>query len=111
MSCQSAFQLLFHWQAALTVFAGGKQSQIPAGVGIIDPEETKNSKGQPYIREGKCFYWLHTHAPDGVIHIESPVRRGAFPPGLLSLGGPPPPPHPARPPAGRRPPLLPLHGR
>lgn len=76
ISCQSHFRLLFHWHAALTVFASGKQAQIPAGIGIIDPKETTNSKGQPYIQEGKCFYWLHTHAPDGVIHIESPVQRG-----------------------------------
>ncbi len=76
ISCQSNFHLLFHWHAALTIFASGKQSQIPAGVGIIGPKETRNSKGLPYIEEGKCFYWLHTHAPDGVIHIESPVQRG-----------------------------------
>ena len=46
ISCQSDFHLLFHWHAALTVFASGKQSQIPAGVGIIDQKETRNSKGQ-----------------------------------------------------------------
>ena len=76
ISCQSNFHLLFHWHAALTVFANGRQSQVPAGIGIIAPKEARNSKGQPYIEEGKCFYWLHTHAPDGVIHIESPVQRG-----------------------------------
>jgi hypothetical protein len=76
ISCQSGFRLLFHWHAALTVFVNGNQSQIPAGVGIVEPKETRNSKGQSYIQEGKCFYWLHTHALDGVIHIESPVRRG-----------------------------------
>jgi hypothetical protein len=76
ISCQSNFRLLFHWHAALTVFANGKQSQVPAGIGIVGPQEAKNPKGQPYIKEGKCFYWLHTHAPDGVIHIESPVHRG-----------------------------------
>lgn len=76
INCQSNFHLLFHWHAALTIFVNGKQTQIPAGVGIIAPKATKNSKGQPYIQEGKCFYWLHTHAPDGVIHIESPVQRG-----------------------------------
>jgi hypothetical protein len=76
ISCQSGFRLLFHWHVALTVFVNGNQRQIPAGVGIIEPKETRNSKGQSYIQEGKCFYWLHTHAPDGVIHIESPVRRG-----------------------------------
>ncbi len=24
---------------------------------------------------GGCFYWLHTHTEDGIIHIESPVQR------------------------------------
>jgi hypothetical protein len=23
----------------------------------------------------RCYYWLHTHASDGVIHIESPTAR------------------------------------
>ncbi len=27
----------------------------------------------PFIDSGNCFYWLHTHAADGIIHIESPV--------------------------------------
>jgi hypothetical protein len=22
-----------------------------------------------------CLFWMHTHRPDGVIHIESPVQR------------------------------------
>jgi hypothetical protein len=29
----------------------------------------------PFIAAGTCFYWLHTHAADGIIHIESPVQR------------------------------------
>lgn len=24
---------------------------------------------------GSCFTWLHTHAADGIVHIESPVDR------------------------------------
>lgn len=28
-----------------------------------------------FISAGTCFYWLHTHAADGIIHIESPVQR------------------------------------
>ena len=24
---------------------------------------------------GTCYYWLHTHAADGIIHTESPVRH------------------------------------
>ena len=29
----------------------------------------------PVAAGGQCIYWLHTHAPDGVIHIESPTQR------------------------------------
>jgi hypothetical protein len=24
---------------------------------------------------GACLYWIHTHSADGMVHIESPVRR------------------------------------
>ena len=30
---------------------------------------------RPFVGSGACFSWLHTHAPDGIIHIESPVKR------------------------------------
>jgi len=75
ISCDAHEHLLFHLHAHLTIFVNGVQRQIPAGVGIPGAKETKNSKGQPYINEGTCFYWLHTHAPDGIIHIETPVDR------------------------------------
>jgi hypothetical protein len=26
--------------------------------------------GRPLVAQ--CFYWIHTHTPDGIIHIESP---------------------------------------
>ena len=29
----------------------------------------------PVASGGQCIYWLHTHAPDGVIHVESPTQR------------------------------------
>jgi hypothetical protein len=29
----------------------------------------------PIAQGGQCIYWLHTHAPDGVIHVESPTER------------------------------------
>lgn len=29
-----------------------------------------NDVGRPIV--GQCLYWLHTHTPDGIIHIESP---------------------------------------
>ncbi len=24
---------------------------------------------------GGCFYWLHTHVADGIVHIESPTQQ------------------------------------
>jgi hypothetical protein len=35
---------------------------------------TQTSAGA-YVEQGSCFYYLHTHAADGTIHIESPVQR------------------------------------
>jgi hypothetical protein len=29
----------------------------------------------PFYGAQQCYYWLHTHASDGVIHIESPTAR------------------------------------
>ena len=59
IQCQSSEQSLFHIHAHLTVFVNGSSRQIPQGIGV----------------PGSCLYWLHTHAPDGIIHIESPVTR------------------------------------
>lgn len=57
--CQNSEQTIFHIHAHLTVFVNGSPRQIPADIGIA----------------GTCLYWLHTHAADGVIHIESPIHR------------------------------------
>jgi hypothetical protein len=59
IQCQSGEQTLFHIHAHLAIFVDGSPRQIPQGVGI----------------PGSCLYWLHTHAPDGIIHVESPVQR------------------------------------
>jgi len=36
------------------------------------PRQVQNTANGPFVAAGACFYWLHTHTPDGVIHIESP---------------------------------------
>jgi hypothetical protein len=72
--CQNSEQTLFHIHAHLTIFVNGAQRQVPAGVGI--PGSTvQNSANGPVASGGSCLYWLHTHAPDGIIHVESPVHR------------------------------------
>ena len=74
ISCQTSEQTLFHIHAHLTVFVNGSARQIPAAVGIPGAQATNTPNG-PFIETGTCFYWLHTHAADGIIHIESPVQR------------------------------------
>ncbi len=74
ISCQSSEQTIFHIHAHLTVFVHGSPRQIPAAIGIPGGQAQNTPQG-PFISTGTCFYWLHTHAADGIIHIESPVRR------------------------------------
>ncbi len=74
ISCQTAEQTLFHIHAHLTVFVNGSARQIPAAIGIPGAQAEQTPEG-PFIASGTCFYWLHTHAADGIIHIESPVQR------------------------------------
>jgi hypothetical protein len=74
ISCQTSEQTLFHIHAHLTVFVNGTARQVPAAIGIPGAQAQATAAG-PFIEQGKCFYWLHTHAADGIIHIESPVQR------------------------------------
>jgi hypothetical protein len=36
------------------------------GRAVTIPEDV----GRPLV--GQCYYWIHTHTPDGIIHVESP---------------------------------------
>jgi hypothetical protein len=74
IQCQGGEQVAFHIHARLTIFVDGKAEKVPYGVGIADPQ-IEPGIGVPFVASGACFSWLHTHAADGIIHIESPVRR------------------------------------
>ena len=74
ISCDTTEQLVYHIHAHLTVFVNGAARQIPAAIGIPGAQ-AENTPTGPFIASGSCFYWLHTHAADGIIHIESPVHR------------------------------------
>ncbi|MGH2719107.1 MAG: hypothetical protein ACRDJU_11055, partial [Actinomycetota bacterium] len=71
IQCQTTEQLVYHHHAHLTIFVDGQPAQIPYGIGIPG-FQVGQINGQPYVGSGTCFYWLHTHAADGIIHIESP---------------------------------------
>jgi hypothetical protein len=74
ISCNTSEQTLFHIHAHLTIFVNGVARQVPAAIGIPGAVAQQTSAG-PFIGSGTCFYWLHTHAADGIVHIESPVQR------------------------------------
>jgi len=74
ISCQTSEQTLFHIHAHLAIFVNGQGRQVPAAVGVPGAQAQQTAHG-PFIAAGTCFYWLHTHAADGIIHIESPVQR------------------------------------
>jgi len=74
IQCGSTEQVAFHIHARLTLYVGGKSMKVPAGVGIADPQLERTPRGA-FVGGGACFAWLHTHAADGVVHIESPVQR------------------------------------
>ena len=74
IACRPIEQLQYHIHAHLAVYVGGALRALPGGVGIPGSSVVQSAEG-PVATGGQCIYWLHTHAPDGVIHIESPVRR------------------------------------
>ena len=74
ISCDTSEQTLFHIHAHLTILVDGAARQLPAGIGIPGAQAQGTPEG-PFVSSGTCFYWLHTHAADGIIHIESPVQR------------------------------------
>jgi len=74
IACDTSEQLVYHIHAHLTIFVNGTPRQVAAGIGIPGAVATQTPAG-PFIESGSCIYWLHTHAPDGIIHVESPAQR------------------------------------
>ncbi|TAM76987.1 hypothetical protein EPN44_04350 [bacterium] len=68
VQCQPLEGQVVHDHAHLTVLIKGSPLPIPSDV------------GRPAA--AGCIYWLHTHADDGIIHVEAPTKRtftlGAF---------------------------------
>jgi hypothetical protein len=74
IKCEPVEQLVYHIHAHLAVFLDGKPYALPGGIGIPGSATEQTTEG-PVAAGGRCFYWLHTHTSDGVIHIESPTDR------------------------------------
>jgi hypothetical protein len=74
IQCAPVEQLAYHIHAHLQVFVDGLPKALPAAIGILGPVPTQTQEG-PFYGASRCYYWLHTHTQDGVIHIESPAVR------------------------------------
>ncbi|MBV8750834.1 MAG: hypothetical protein JO103_14100 [Candidatus Eremiobacteraeota bacterium] len=56
--CDQMEGSVLHIHQHLAIYDHGKPVTVPDDV------------GRPLVAQ--CFYWLHTHTPDGIIHVESP---------------------------------------
>jgi hypothetical protein len=75
IQCDASEQVAYHVHTHLTVYVNGVLRPLPAGIGIVSPVAQETAEG-PFYGASRCYYWLHVHAQDGVIHFESPsVRR------------------------------------
>ena len=73
--CAPVEQLAYHIHSHLQVYADGHPRALPGAIGIVDPLPAQRTPEGPFYEGGRCIYWLHTHTPDGVIHVESPTVR------------------------------------
>ncbi len=72
LQCDTSEQVAYHVHTHLSVYVNGRLRPIPAGVGIVEPQAEPTAAGA-FDEASRCYYWLHVHAQDGVIHIESPT--------------------------------------
>jgi thiol-disulfide isomerase/thioredoxin len=75
ITCLGKEQIAFHHHSHLAIYVDGQQRTVPYGVGIAPPRQVQQSPEGPFVTGGSCFYFLHTHTEDGIIHVESPVAR------------------------------------
>ena len=74
IQCVPLEQLAYRTHAHLQVYVDGVARMLPADVGLVGPVAQQTPAGPLYGAQ-TCYYWLHTHATDGVIDIESPTPR------------------------------------
>src|SRR5881397_1266393 len=61
ISCDAQEGQRIHIHQRLLIVIRGKEMTIPQYIGIP--------------QGARCIYWLHTHTPDGIIHVEAPQDR------------------------------------
>ena len=61
ISCDQAEGAVFHIHQHVAIRIRGRAIEIPSDIGrpIVSP----------------CLYWIHTHTPNGLVHVEAPKFR------------------------------------
>jgi hypothetical protein len=72
--CDTDEQVAYHIHTHLAIYVDGAPRTVPAGIGIVEPQLESSPHGM-FAQASRCYYWLHVHAADGVIHIESPTEE------------------------------------
>jgi hypothetical protein len=72
--CDASEQVAYHIHSHLLVFVNGEPRSLPFGIGLVAPAVQKTGQ-DAFASASRCYYWLHVHAGDGIIHIESPTQQ------------------------------------
>ena len=67
----------YHIHVLVQIFVNGVQERLPAGAGIAEPRFPEHLANGLFVDNSVngCLYWLHVHAHDGVVHVESPYKH------------------------------------
>jgi len=74
VQCQASESVVYHIHIALALYNHGKPVTVPQDIGI-PASQSINEAAQNPQNPNMCLYWLHTHDPSGIVHIESPTRK------------------------------------
>ena len=73
VQCNTTEQLAYHHHVHVVIFVHGLPRSIPLGVGMVPPVIVEQTPEGDFAEgSNTCIYWLHVHAQDGIVHIESP---------------------------------------
>jgi hypothetical protein len=64
IKCLGREQLVYHIHQRIDLYDQGKRMPIPALIGIPNDGKTPT-----------CYYWIHVHQLDDIIHVESPTAK------------------------------------
>ncbi|MBC5828811.1 MAG: hypothetical protein GIW98_01275 [Candidatus Eremiobacteraeota bacterium] len=59
----------YHIHLHVSLFVNGTRLAVPDTIGILNPGPEVNG----FTQNGSCFYHLHTHDAQGLVHVEAPA--------------------------------------